>query len=204
MAADTPLAEPAKLPTPKADPVLAELKSAGICEVSPVSAIRSEYRVTDFSGLSDRIKADDFYSQEYNPVLAELIEHVLIQEAPILDSLLVQRVARAHGFQRSGRLIRDRVLDITEQNHHLKNDPVDGQFVWRAQSDIAVWNSYRIPATFDDARSVEEIAAEELLMLASLIQVSDRPLEIARVLGIKRLTGAARERIEQVIKVTAG
>ncbi|MFW0753970.1 DUF3320 domain-containing protein [Pseudomonas sp. H11T01] len=203
-APDTPPVEPAKQPTPKADPVLAEMKIAGACEISPVSAIRSEYRVTDFSGLSDRIKADDFYSQEYNPVLAELIEHVLIQEAPILDSLLVQRVARAHGFQRSGRLIRDRVLDLTEQNHHLKNDPVDGQFVWRAQSDIAAWNSYRIPATFDDARSVEEIAAEELLMLASLIQASDRPLEIARVLGIKRLTGAARERIEQVIKVTAG
>ena len=163
-------------------------------------AIKGEYRVTDFKSVGERINAEAFYSPEYDAVLAELIEHVLLQEAPILDSVLVQRVARAHGFQRSGRLIRERVLDLTEQNHHLRTDPVDGLFVWHSESDIAGWNKYRIPATLDDGRSVEEIAAEELLMVASLISAGDKPLEIAKTFGVKRLTGAARERIELAIK----
>jgi very-short-patch-repair endonuclease len=167
-------------------------------QASPV--IKDEYRVTDFTSVGDRINAAAFYSPEYDAVLAQLIAHVLLQEAPILDSVLVQRVARAHGFQRSGRLIRERVLDLTEQNHHLKTDPVDGQFVWYSESDIAGWNKYRIPATLDDGRSVEEIAAEELLMVASLISAGDMPLEIAKTFGVKRLTGPARERIELAMK----
>jgi hypothetical protein len=118
--------------------------------------------------------------------------------------LLVQRIARAHGFQRSGRLIRERVLDLTEQNHYLRSDPVDGQFVWHSESDVANWNSYRIAGALDDARSVEEIAAEELLIVASLISAGDRPLEIAKAFGVKRLTSAARERIELAMKSMPG
>jgi very-short-patch-repair endonuclease len=181
-----------------------ELKIAGVFTVSASPAIKGEYRATDFTSVSDRISADAFYSQEYDVVLADLIAHVLVQEAPILDSLLVQRIARAHGFQRSGRLIRERVLDLTEQNHHLRRDPVDGQFVWHSENDVVNWNSYRTPGALDDARSVEEIAAEELLTVASLISAGDRPLEIAKTFGVKRLTSAARERIELVMKSTSG
>jgi very-short-patch-repair endonuclease len=181
-----------------------ELKIAGAFAVSASPAIKGEYRATDFTSVSDRISADAFYSQEYDVVLADLIAHVLVQEAPILDSLLVQRIARAHGFQRSGRLIRERVLDLTEQNHYLRSDPVDGQFVWHSENDVVNWNNYRTPGALDDARSVEEIAAEELLTVASLISAGDRPLEIAKTFGVKRLTSAARERIELVMKSTSG
>jgi len=31
----------------------------------------------------------------------------------------VQRIARAHGFQRSGRIIRDRVMPIAEHSFHM-------------------------------------------------------------------------------------
>ncbi|MGB3128084.1 MAG: DUF3320 domain-containing protein, partial [Pseudomonas sp.] len=177
-----------------------ELKVAGAMAVPVNRAIRGEYRVTDFTSVNDRIRADAFYTEAYDPVLIELIAHVLTHEAPILDSLLVQRIARAHGFQRSGRLIRERVLELTERHHHLKSDPVEGQFVWHAENDVLNWNLYRTPAALDDARSVEEIAAEELLLVASLISAGDQPLEIAKTFGVKRLTSAGRERIQSVVK----
>ncbi|MFP3631627.1 DUF3320 domain-containing protein, partial [Burkholderia sp. SIMBA_045] len=94
----------------------AELKIAGAFFAPAKPAMKGEYRLTDFTIESHRINSDAFYSQEYDVVLSDLIAHVLAQEAPILDSLLVQRIARAHGFQRSGRLIRERVLDLTEKN----------------------------------------------------------------------------------------
>lgn len=177
-----------------------ELKVAREIAVSVNPAVKGEYRITDFSSVNDRICADAFYSEAYDPVLTELISHVLVHEAPILDSLLVQRIARAHGFQRSGRLIRERVLELTEQNHHLKHDAVGGQFVWHSQSDVLNWNLYRTPGANDDVRSVEEIAAEELLLVASLISKGDLPLEIAKIFGVKRLTSAGRERIESVVR----
>ena len=182
---------------------LPELKVARLVSFSAHPAVKGEYRVTDFTSVSDRIRADEFYSEAYDTVLKDLISHVLIYEAPILDSLLVQRIARAHGFQRSGRLIRERVLELTEQYHHLKSDPVEGQFVWHSQSDVLSWNLYRTPGAFDDARSVEEIAAEELLLAASLISAGDRPLEIAKTFGVKRLTSAGRQRIESVVRAAA-
>ncbi|EJN28098.1 hypothetical protein PMI35_03146 [Pseudomonas sp. GM78] len=182
----------------------AEIRIAGAFAAPAKPAMKGEYRATDFTNVSDRIQADAFYAQEYDAVLSDLIAHVLVQEAPILDSLLVQRIARAHGFQRSGRLIRERVLDLTEKNHHLRSDPVEGLFVWHSESDVVGWNSYRIAGASNDARSVEEIAAEELLVVASLISAGDRPHEIAKAFGVKRLTSAARERIELVMKSGTG
>ncbi|RUQ44363.1 DUF3320 domain-containing protein, partial [Corynebacterium pseudodiphtheriticum] len=100
---------------------LPELKFARATSAPSTPVVKGEYRVTDFTSVNDKIRADAFYTEEYDPILIELIYHVLSHEAPILDSLLVQRIARAHGFQRSGRLIRERVLELTERYHHLKS-----------------------------------------------------------------------------------
>lgn len=172
--------------------------------VTVVKPVRGEYRVADLTAIGERINADLFHTPEYTSVLMEVIHHVLQQEAPILDSLLVQRIARAHGFQRSGRLIRDRVLELAERNHHLQKAGPDEQFVWHSQEDVATWSSYRVPVSANDARSVEEIAAEELRVAAALVDAGDQALEIARLLGVKRLTGPARERIERVLQDRLG
>ncbi len=118
----------------------------------------------------------------------------------MLDALLVQRVARAHGFQRAGRLIRDRVLELADQHHHVQQSGDDGAFVWHAEDDISGWSTYRIPVSANDARSIEEICAEELRIAAGIIDAADPALEVARLLGVKRLTGAARERIERILR----
>lgn len=161
---------------------------------------KGEYRVADLSSLTTMIQAEQFHLPAYTPVLRQIIEEVLRQEAPILDTLLVQRIARAHGFQRSGRLIRDRVLELAEQHHHVQHAGFEEAFVWHAESDVMSWSTYRVPASADDVRSIEEIAAEELRIAASIIDATADPaLEVARLLGVKRLTGVARERIEQIL-----
>jgi hypothetical protein len=37
-------------------------------------------------------------------------------------------------------------------------------------------------------------------MAAAIIDAADPALEVARLLGVKRLTGAARERIERILR----
>jgi very-short-patch-repair endonuclease len=160
---------------------------------------RGEYRIADLSSLTHMIQPEQFHLPAYSQVLRQIIEEVLRQEAPILDALLVQRIARAHGFQRSGRLIRDRVLELAEQHHHVQQAGFEEVFVWHAEGDVMQWSTYRVPASANDSRSIEEIAAEELRTAASIIDAGDPALEVARLLGVRRLTGAARERIDRIL-----
>ena len=43
----------------------------------------------------------------------------------------------AHGFQRSGRLIRDRVMTFANRYHHVVSDATGTQFVWIASEDFS-------------------------------------------------------------------
>lgn len=165
----------------------------------PVSA--KLYRATDFTDINYQINAELFYSDEYDNILGTLVDRVLEQEAPILDSLLVQRIARAHGFSRSGRLIRERVLELVEKKYHLQLDATEALFVWQNEQHRQNWTHYRIPENDSDVRSIEEIAAEELRAAAGAVFAEDQALEVARLFNIKRLSSTARRKIEEAIRV---
>ncbi|MFA5976600.1 MAG: DUF3320 domain-containing protein [Elusimicrobiota bacterium] len=167
---------------------------------APVAVTHRAYRVATYPDLVDQLKPDLFYDPSYGTTLATLIQRVLHQEAPILDTLLVQRVARAHGFQRAGRLIRERVLDLIKQNHHIQPDPLHGHFVWMQFDDVEGWDCFRVPATTEDARSIEEIGMHELRSAARTVILGDRAAEVARIFGVKRVTTQARSRIEHAIR----
>ncbi|MDR6291698.1 hypothetical protein E9232_004232 [Inquilinus ginsengisoli] len=157
------------------------------------------YRVTDFTPHQAAIDPVAFYEPAYDSTLAALVGHVLDGEAPISESLLVQRIARAHGFQRAGRLIRERVMGIVAQRHHTAPDGTAGLFVWPDREVPARWQGWRTPATPDDIRQIEEIALAEIRAAAPGQGTEDAAVEIARLFGIRRLTAPARQRIEAAL-----
>ena len=159
------------------------------------------YQVTDFSGFFAIVRPEYFHEEGYDSTLGDLISHVLAKEAPILESLLVQRIARAHGFQKAGRLIRERVLEFVDRAHHLREDPIGGSFVWPNEEAHTGWSSYRIPTSEEHSRKIEEISFEELRAAASACKGPDLPTEIARMFGIKRLASAGRERLTAMIEL---
>lgn len=59
------------------------------------------------------------------------------------------------------------------------------------------WSTFRVPASSNDVRSIEEVAGQEWRIVASLIDAGDPALEVGLLFSVKRLTGAARERIER-------
>jgi hypothetical protein len=158
--------------------------------------VAGTYRITKFSAFADRIDPGKFYDDSYDETLAALVAHVLQSESPILDNLLVQRIARAHGFQRSGNRINDRILEAAECNHCLTADPTGGTFVWLDATSSHNWNQYRIPDSENDLRRIEEIAAEEIRAAASACPSGDIAIEVAKRFGIRRLTEQARKRIQ--------
>lgn len=180
--------------------VLPELKYA----CSAVTDVKrsdntGKYVVIGLQDWQSKIDAEKFYVPEYDETLSALIAEVVNGESPLLDSTLVQRIARAHGFNRSGRLIRERVMEIVDQHYHVAADRSGENFVWLSESQRVDWSSYRLPATDYDVRQVDAIPIEELRALALSIDGENKVSEMARSLGIKRLTSQARQRLELLL-----
>lgn len=161
-------------------------------EAATTIAARSRYRLADFAHFDTSIRAEQFYEPSYDTVLCSLVSHVLASEAPIAETLLVQRIARAHGFQRAGRIIRDRVIAIAEQVHFVEVEDGGSRFVWANADQQANWDQGRFPTTSEDIRQVEEIALPELRVVKS----GRSSVDTARALGIRRLSTSARARID--------
>jgi len=120
-------------------------------------------------------------------------------EAPLLETTLVQRIARVHGFNRAGRLIRERVMELVDQHYHVAMDHFGENFVWQSAAQRDDWNIYRLPATENDVRQIDAIAGEELRALALHTHSDNKIADITRSLGIKRLTSQARQKLESLI-----
>lgn len=70
----------------------------------------------------------------------DLVLRVVLAEALIRDNLLVERIARAHGFKRSVRQIRDRVLSVAHAVPHLETKPSGPAFIWIEAMAPAAWD----------------------------------------------------------------
>lgn len=170
------------------------------------AATKRTFRVADLSNMELSLKPDSFHDASYDSTLEECIREVLEQEAPILDKVLVDRIARAHGFKRSGRLIRERVLELAERHYHFQPapEPEHGHFVWLAADDPDRWNIYRVPEREEDIRFIEELAPEEISVAARSIQSDDAVTDIARTFGLRRLSASAKSRLKKVLGLGAG
>jgi hypothetical protein len=157
------------------------------------------YRVASFDSFLHLIDASRFYDPDYDSNLSAMIAHVLRQEAPIIETQLVQRIARAHGFRRAGPIIRDRIMSLARQRHYLASQHGAEPFAWLNASSAAAGIRARFPAGEDDIRQIEDICLAEL----GATGISD-PVEIARMFGVRRLSSAARNRIEQALTLTEG
>ncbi len=163
--------------------------------------IKRIYRMADLSRLEPSLRPSSFHDASYDSMIETCIREVLEQEAPILDKVLVDRIARAHGFKRSGRLICERVLEVAERHYHFQPDPEPehGPFVWLAADDPGRWNIYRVPEREADVRFIEELAPEEIIAAARSIPSGDAAVEIARAFGIRRLSNSAKDRLMKVL-----
>lgn len=146
--------------------------------------------------------ADAFFDRSYDPVLREMVEHVVEVEGPVLDAVLARRIARAHGWQRTGARILERVSQIALAVCDATDEDV-GTFYWtkgRTQADV----SFRV-ARDETSRTLDEICLRELVALAKAVQVSAAPGEshlscMARELGLSKIRAATRLRLEKAIE----
>jgi hypothetical protein len=105
-----------------------------------------------------------FHDPSYDTPLRDMIAHVVNVEGPILGLTLARRIARAHGWARTGGRIQERVLGMAEKHHaHLREEA--GIFFWPAGQDPHAPVPFRRPAP-NVTRAADEMCRSELDDLA--------------------------------------
>lgn len=169
---------------------------------SPYRPIQTvHYRESDPASSVAGVNPDAFFENGYSEVLSMLIAHVISEEGPILDVILARRVARAHGWVRTGAKIRERVSSIAQNTHRMTIDDV-GDFYWPSHLTDAANIVCRRPGDEAGIRPVDEISSEELAALARELHAKGKTGEallhaMARELGLQKLTASSRMRLEK-------
>ena len=158
------------------------------------------FREADPLSVVSAVNPDAFFDREYTTALQEMIAHVIAVEGPVRDDVLARRIARAHGWLRTGSKIRDRVVTLARARFPMVQEEV-GAFFWPAGADQTRWPSFRRPAG-DEPRPVDEIALPELVALARAVKDEgitgeDAITAMARDAGLQKLRAASRDRLRR-------
>ena len=150
------------------------------------------------------LSAEQFYESMYDPVLKLMIKWVVQHEGPVLDAVLARRIARAHGFQRTGSRIQERVENIARQCVGSTEEAA-GTFYWPDGVTPGTNVAFRWPFDEESTRGVDEICEQELLSLAYWVVGCGKSGEealivMARELGLMKLRVASRGRLEAAME----
>ena len=121
------------------------------------------YTMADFSVIGVEPDPEILYDAQYTATLRRLVAHVISVEGPIYGDILAVRIARAHGKDRTGRIIHQLTVDAVDRRF-LRTQEDDRDLFWPegARTDVAF--PYRPSA--DGARSHADIPLAELASIA--------------------------------------
>ena len=132
--------------------------------------------------------------------LKAIVNSVIASEGPVKDEVLARRIARAHGWSRTGARIHERVAGLAMRNFERRPDDT-GNFFWPKTGTADRTVSFRRPRA-GQARVVDEIPFSELSALAAEVRrtVENQNLGLqamAHAVGLTQLRTATKERLER-------
>ena len=150
-----------------------------------------------------RPNRERFHDPDYTPTLKAMVAHVVATEGPIIEDLLVDRVARPHHLQRSGNQIRRLVMSLLPPGSQVdrKGDEV---VAWPAGLEPGHPFPFRRDPTGE--RRHEDVPLEELASLAEpflRLRMDDEGIlrRMADEFGLERLRASARARFESALAI---
>ncbi len=174
---------------------------------APITVVPAEqdgrYRITDLTGFA--ADPDQFHELAYRDELRAMIAAVIETESPLRTDILCQRVARAHGWLRTGGKIRERI-DMHLRDYD-RTQEASGEFIWK-QGAVTDFLPYRPPAGEEARRAIPDIPLAELASVVrdnpALLEKPDPARELARILGVERLAAGSRARLHEAIARSGG
>jgi very-short-patch-repair endonuclease len=179
--------------------LLVNAGTQSIASLGEVKLNASRYfTMADLSSF--KTDADLFFDYAYAPTLQAMIDAVMDAEAPLREDVLAQRVARAHGWLRTGARIREQISRHLRKYERVGETP--GTFLWKAGT-VTARIEFRVPYSDEHRRSLAEISIAELVDFIKsnerALEESDPPLTLARLMQIERLAATSRNRLQEAI-----
>jgi hypothetical protein len=165
------------------------------------AASTRQYIITDFSASGLRPDASRFYDASYRSILRQMIALVIATEAPIYEDVVVERIARAHGFQRSGNNIYQIIIGAIGREFTRSKDD-DRIVIWSNGIEAKTVSPYR--ESMRGVRSHADIPIAELASLAApfaRLRMGDEEVlrRMAEHFQLGRLREATRVRFEAAL-----
>ncbi len=146
---------------------------------------------------------DQFYEPAYLGRLKQMVDLVVATEGPLFQDVLVTRIARHHGFARSGAQIFDRVDRAVDRR--CARTVEDGRTViWPLQASTTILVPFRggVPSNRDIGDvPVVEIASVAHSFLAQGMIEDDVLLSMRQFFGLGRLRETSRVRFEAALRM---
>lgn len=170
-------------------------------DINPALTLQSEMAPPATIG---GMNADAFFDASYDDHLRHMIEQIVDLDGPSRDTVLARQIARAHGWQRTGARIQERVSSIALSCLKFTEEDV-GIFFWARDREP------ELPMLFSHdgkgGRSVDEICMAELTSLAQLVTregwAGDEAVTaMAKRLGMHHVRASSRKRLEAALDNT--
>lgn len=142
-----------------------------------------------------------FYDASYRGTLRSMVDHVVDIEGPIYFDVIVDRIARAHGFMRSGETVQKIVASSLGHNRFPTTKDGERQIVWPQDATTRDSAPYRGAG----GRDHSDIPLPELAGLAGMLRTTglEEDEDIIRGMqehfGLGRLAASTRERFEAAV-----
>jgi hypothetical protein len=189
--------EPANDPEPIEEP---KVYARGPDPIGANTAAVSSYAKADPSivVVPDR---ERFYDVGYRSDLRAMIDHVVAVEGPVYFDILVDRIARAHGFQRSGETVQKIIRAALGRNRFPSTRDDDREIIWPQNTVTSDKTLYRGAG----GREHSDIPLAELAGLADILRSRGLEDDEDLIRGMQdhfdlgRLATSTRQRFEAAI-----
>lgn len=146
-------------------------------------------------------RLDRFYEPGYRPQLAAMAAAVIDREGPVTFKRLSDRLARAHGFQRTGRQISSVVWEVSNRLRRHERTPDGHTVFWPAGMEPVPLVPFRGLGAGSEARDWREVPyPEKLWLVRSVLDrgAADPARAVADAIGFGRVTSSFRDEIAQL------
>lgn len=156
---------------------------------APPAAAWALWRAADLGACDLSPVADAFFEPAYDARLEDIVRYVVALEAPVLGSILCERIAGLHGMRNTVR-VQERVQEIAARGC-LVTAEEDDSVVWPAGCAATATLRYR-PAAEMESRSILDTPMVELRALAAEKRAEGLTGDalsdaVAQAVGIRRL-----------------
>lgn len=143
-------------------------------------------------------EAEAFYRSESDGALMAALAATVATHGPLLRSAAQRLVAQAWGLDRAGAQIQRRLQALADVLPLTERPVLRGDFWWPPQRVPAAWQGFRYVPVGEGARTLTEVAPEELanaaqwvIQRALVISTQELAAEVARTFGMRKVTQAA-------------